>query len=302
MLVSLGFSCQTRFMIEALYPELKRQPFDFNITSRAALIRALETDGASLMHRPETMATYRMPVEGRQGIEVSGIFFWHDYPLEEDKLTLHPDWALKHEQVNAKYQMLWQRFSDLIRSETEKTFVLSNSQHNLPQFAENETDFGRKFGLGRAAYEELVAVLDGYGAQNYRLKFLSRSVAELAETADLHDERLDHRFVGALSLRVAPDMVAKLFSGGDEPDIAVVAGRYENGEKLVQPISARTALIFDRGEAQPQGSLSRIQSGLLAAFPGRNTLTTVALDGDGLVFSNGMRWARTPTPAESNIR
>lgn len=300
MLVSLGFSCQTRFMIEALHPELKRQPFDFNITSRAALIRALETNGASLTHRPDTMATYLMPIEGRQGIEVSGMFFWHDYPLNEDKLTLHPDWSLKREQVNAKYAMLWQRFSDLIRSEKEKMLVLSNSQHNLPQFAEDEADFDRKFGLGRAAYEELVAALDSYGAQNYRLKFLSRSVAEIAETADLHDERLDHRFVGALSLRVAPAMVAKLFSGRNEPGIADLGGSYEAGEKVVRPISARSALIFDRGQEQPQGSLSRIEGGLLAAFPGRNTLTTVTSDGDALVFSNGMRWTRTPTSQEGS--
>jgi hypothetical protein len=302
MLISLGFSCQTRFMIEALHPDLKRQPFDFNITSRAALIRALETDGASLVHQPETMATYLMPIERRQGVEVSGMFFWHDYPLNDDKLTLHPDWPLKHEQVNAKYAMLWQRFSELVRSETEKTLVLSNSQHNLPQFAEDEADFSRKFGLGRIAHEELVAALDGYGARSYRLKFLSRTVDEMAETAHLHGERLDHRFVGALSLRVAPDMVAKLFSGRDEPGIADLAGSYEDGDKLVRPISARTALIFDRGDEQPQGSLSRIEGGLLAAFPGRNTLSMVTLERDTLVFSNGMRWARTPTsPERSNV-
>jgi hypothetical protein len=212
MLISLGYSCQTRFMIDALHADQKRQPFDFNITSRPALINALATDGASLEHREGNTAPYIMPGDRREGIGVDGMYFWHDYPLNEDKLSLHPDWRHKMAEINVKYAYLWQRFSALIRSETPKTFVLSNSQRNLVEFAANEADFQRKFGLGRQAFEEITAALDAYGARNYALKFLSRLEEETQETADLQGERLDHRYVGPLRLRVDGTLAAGLLS------------------------------------------------------------------------------------------
>jgi hypothetical protein len=211
MLISLGYSCQTRFMIDALTPDQKRQPFDFIITSRAALIRALATDGASLMHRAEDALPYRMPGELREGIGASGLYFWHDYPLQDDKLSLHADWREKVAEVNAKYAYLWKRFSELVHSDMEKTFVLCNTQKNLTEFAADDADFTQKFGLGRQAFEEIAAALGGYGARNYRLKFISRSRDEVAETAGIAGDGLDHRFAGPLRLRPDPEIVAELF-------------------------------------------------------------------------------------------
>jgi hypothetical protein len=216
MLISLGYSCQTRFMIDALHADQQRQPFDFNITSRPALIDALATDGASLEHRDDNTVPHVMPVERREGIGVGGMYFWHDYPLREDKLSLHPEWREKMAKVNAKYAYLWRRFSMLIRSDGRKTFVLSNAQRNLVEFAAGEADFERKFGLGRRAFEEITGALDGYGARNYTLKFLSRSANEPQETHDLQGERLDHRHVGPLRLRVDPALAARLLSPQDE--------------------------------------------------------------------------------------
>lgn len=212
MLISLGFSCQTRFMIDALIPVQKRQPFDFNITSRAALLRALATDGASLAHTAEDALPYRMPGDRREGVGVSGIYFWHDYPLQDDKLSLHADWRDKVTEVNAKYAYLWRRFSEVARSAAEKTFVLCNTQKNLPEFAADEADFADKFGLGRQAFEEIAAALDGYGAKSYRLKFISRSRDDVAETAAVAGDRLDHRFAGPLRLRPELEIVADLFA------------------------------------------------------------------------------------------
>ena len=211
MFISLGFSCQTRFMIDALIPEQKRQPFDFNITSRAALIRALATDGESLAHGADEALPYRMPGDFREGIGVAGMYFWHDYPLGDDRLSLHADWRDKVAEVNAKYAYLWRRFSEVIRSGDEKTFVLCNTQKNLTEFADDEADFAEKFGLGRQAFDEIAAALDGYGAKNYRLKFISRSKDEVAETSGIAGDRLDHRFAGPLRLRPDPEIVADLF-------------------------------------------------------------------------------------------
>jgi hypothetical protein len=215
MLISLGYSCQTRFMIDALHADQKRQPFDFNITSRPALINALATDGASLEHKEGNTAPYVMPVERRQGVGVDGMYFWHDYPIQPDKLSLHADWRRKMAEVNAKYAYLWRRFSDLVRSNARKTFVLSNTQRNLVEFAADEADFDRKFGLGRQAFEEITAALDAYGARNHSLKFLSRSAKETEETADLQGEKLDHIHLGPLRLRVDAGFAAGLLSASE---------------------------------------------------------------------------------------
>ena len=216
MLVALGYSCQTRFLIDELTPGLKRQPFDFNITSRPALINALATDGASLENTDDNMSRFVMPSVGREGIEVSGMFFWHDYPMDEEKLHLQPNWRDNVVNVNSKYAMLWARFSELLRSDQPKQFVMTNSQHNLPDFAADDTDFKRKFGLGKQAFHEIVEALDAYGAQNYKLRFISRLIEDYEETLDLKDDRLEHSFVGKLRLRVPLDLAHSLF-----PDIPV---------------------------------------------------------------------------------
>jgi hypothetical protein len=299
MLISLGFSCQTRFLIDALHPEIKRHPFDFNITSRPALIRALSTDGASLIHHAGGATTYTMPKEQRQGVEVGGIYFWHDYPLAADKLSLSPDWADKRETVNGKYAMLWQRFAETLRSEAPKTLALSNSQHNLPQFAADDADFDRKFGLGRQAHDEITTALDAFGARNWRLRFLSRSVGEVEETADLHDGRLEHRFVGALSLRVAPELATRLMSGvgGPDSDLRALEGSYNGGAFAVRAISSNVAVIVGSGNeadvgTSTLGSLWLAGNGLIAAFSGRDRVFAVSGDGRRLSFSDGSHWNR----------
>jgi hypothetical protein len=214
MFISLGYSCQTRFTLDQIHPDQKRMPFDFNITSRPALISAFETDGASLQHGEHSATIYEMKSGDREGVEVSGMFFWHDYPLDEHKVRLHREWPNKIATVNEKYAALWQRFADLIRADQSKTLVLSNSQRNLPDFAEDEADFDLKFGLGRLAFEEITGALEAFGARNYRLKFLSRSRSELEETAAIADERLDHRYLGPTTLRLDPKVALPLLTDG----------------------------------------------------------------------------------------
>jgi hypothetical protein len=295
MLISLGHSCQTRFIIDIMGGESQRRmPFDFNITTRRALLNALRTDGASLKQCPRRARTFVTSTEGRHGVEIEGLYFWHDYPLAEDKLALRGDWRNDLDRVNEKYAALWQRFSALARSGDAKTFFLSNTQHNLDQFAGDRSDFDDRFGLGRAAFEEISCALDAFGARNYWLRFLSRSIREVEETAGLDDERLDHRFSGKLSLRPDPAILSRLFSDADGTCLTGVCGSYNASDKLVKAISDRAAIIYrlENGTAIPHGTLTAAGGELAAAFEGRDQVFHARIADRGLHFSNGIEWLR----------
>jgi hypothetical protein len=295
MLISLGHSCQTRFIIDLMAGESqKRMPFDFNITTRRALVNALQTDGASLRQCPERATTFVTSAEGRHGVEIGGLYFWHDYPLAEDKLALRCDWRNEMARVNEKYKALWQRFAALARSEDAKTFFLTNTQHNLDQFADDRADFAEKFGLGRAAFEEIAAALDAFGARNYRLRFLSHSIREVEETAELNDGRLDHRFSGRLSLRPDPAILSQLFADMDGICVTGICGSYDASGKLVKAISERAAIIYrlENGEPIPHGTLTAAGGELAVAFEGRDQVFQARSGRQGLYFSNGVEWSR----------
>jgi hypothetical protein len=295
MLISLGHSCQTRFIIDMMGGESQRRtPFDFNITTRRALINALATDGASLRHCPERAATFVTAPEGRHGVAIDGLYFWHDYPLAEDKLALRCDWQNDITRVNEKYAALWQRFATLARSDDAKTFFVSNSQHNLDQFADDPTDFDGKFGLGRTAFHEISSALDAFGARNYRLRFLSRSIRDVEETAELDDSRLDHRFSGKLSLRPDPTILSRLFADMDGVRLAGICGSYDASGKLVKAVSERAAIIYrlENGLAIPHGTLTAAGGELAAAFEGRDQVFQARSADRGLRFSNGVEWLR----------
>ncbi|UVC08600.1 hypothetical protein IHQ71_26305 [Rhizobium sp. TH2] len=295
MLISLGHSCQTRFIIDIMGGESQRRmPFDFNITTRQALVNALQTNGASLRQCPERAATFVTQAEGRQGVEIEGLYFWHDYPLAEDKLALRCDWRDDIDRVNEKYAALWQRFAAHARSDEAKTFFLSNTQHNLDQFAAEPADFAGRFGLGLAAFEEISAALDAFGARNYRLLFLSRTIREVEETAEVNDRRLDHRFSGKLSLRPDPAILSRLFANIDGLCLAGACGSYDGSGKLVKAISDRAAIIYrlENGTAVPHGTLFAAGGELAAAFEGRDQVFQASNRGRGLQFSNGVEWLR----------
>lgn len=292
MLVSLGHSCQTRFILEDLDGASRRMPFDFNIATRAALLRALETDGASLRHDKDSATVFRMASDGREGIEVGGMYFWHDYPLAEDKLSLADDWQDEIGRVNEKYAALWSRLAALLRSDEEKTLVLSNSQHNLGQFAEGDDDFKRHFGLGHQAFQDIAAALDRYGARNYRLMFLTRSIADLAETLPLKDPRLEHRFVGILSLRPDHRVAASIAPGRRTEDILPLCGLYQSGEWYVKAVSRDAAVIHRRTPSglTPHGSITLSDIGPVAWVEGRDRFQDIAYTAGKLHFPDGSVW------------
>lgn len=294
MLVSLGHSCQTRFILDDLGGVSRRMPFDFNITTRPALIKALDTDGTSLRHDEDTASVFRMASDGREGIEVGGLFLWHDYPLAGDKLGLAEGWQRDIGRVNEKYAALWDRLATLLRSDEQKTLVLSNSQHNLGQFAATDRQFDLDFGLGRQAFIEIAVALDRFGARNYRLQFLTRSLADFAETVSLDDDRLDHRFVGILSLRPDRRVAASLARSPENDDIAAVGGSYENGRWHIDAAPGKVAIIHRRTDDgdMPHGSITLADTGLVAWLEGRDRFQDVVHAPGEIRFADGSRWRR----------
>lgn len=294
MLISLGHSCQTRFIIDALEPAGRRMPFDFNITTRPALIRALETDGASLRHDEGDASVFSTPVDGRQGLDVGGLFYWHDYPLAEDRLSLAEGWQRDIGRVNEKYAALWSRLSTALRSDEAKTLLLSNSQHNLGQFAADDAEFADRFGLGRTAFDALVRALDDHGARNYRLLFLTRSIAEFAETADLADPRLDHRFVGILSLRPDQRVAGSIVADEAGAGMAMLSGFYDGGAWKVKARSPRVASLHRKTESgfEPHGSITLSGQSHVAWMEGRDRFTDIVFDAGEIRFPDGRRWRR----------
>jgi len=294
MLLSLGHSCQTRFIIDAIEPAARRMPFDFNITSRPALIRALETDGESLRHDEHSAVVYGTPIDGRQGVNIDGLFIWHDYPLADDRLSLADGWQREIGRVNEKYAALWLRLSALLRADEPKILVLSNSQHNLGQFATDEDEFSDRFGLGRRAFDTLVRALDSHGARNYRLLFLTRSVTEFAETTSLADPRLEHRFVGTLSLHPDPRIARSIVQDDAGAGAASLSGSYDGGAWKVEARSPRVAILHERTENgfRPHGSITFTGQGPVAWLPGRDRFADIVF-GDGEIrFPDGHRWHR----------
>lgn len=294
-LISLGHSCQTRFIIDHVDAGGRRMPFDFNITTRQAVIRALATDGASLAHDEGSASIFRAARDGRTGINAGGLYFWHDYPLAEDKLALADGWQRDIPRVNEKYAALWSRFSALLRSDAPKTLLLSNSQHNLPDFAADGADFHHSFGLGLAAFEEISQALDAHGARNWRLLLLTRDIADLAQTIGLDDPRLDHRYVGTLSLR--PDMAVAeslAIDGGGTID-EDLSGTYEDATFTIRSHRPGISIIFahDADGMQAHGAITQTGLRPMIWLKGRrNTFSEIAIEGSEIRLPDGTRWRR----------
>jgi hypothetical protein len=254
VLISLGFSNQTRLVIDQFGTNVAAMPFDKEVITRAGFIDALRSDGSSLSqsHRP-----------GRC-----------------DDGTGHA--------------ACWRRFAKAVRSKVRKTFVLSNADHGLRAFAVDDADFDRTFGLGRSTYVELMDALEQFGARNYSVTFLSRSLGEIEETATLCDPKLDHRFVGTLSLRPDDKVAASLFSAFEEPSLAGACGAYDRSEKIIQAVTSDVAIVYKMagGERKPLGCLTRLNGGFAAFFEGRDKVYMAVGAERGLYFSNGVRWMK----------
>ena len=124
--LSLGLSCQSRMTVESAGLDYIRGPFDYAIAEKSALLKALATNGRSLLHDPTTSSMYMMPVERRQGVHSDGVYYWHVDP-KADRLTLHPNWAEHTPKVNEKYEFLWRRFAEAIAEPGRNIFVIGST-------------------------------------------------------------------------------------------------------------------------------------------------------------------------------
>lgn len=263
VLISLGFSSQTRLVIDQFGGPGPRMPFDDGMLTRAAVIDALRSEGRSL----------------------TGL------PAAERQVSRIPHGSA---QSDADRDACWERFAATARSDVRNVFVLSNAEHGLKDLADSDAGFDRSFGLGRSAFTELTGALDTFGARNYSLTFLSRSLGEIEDTASLRDPRLDHRFVGTLSLRPHIRVAAGMFGAFAEPCLSGACGAYDRSRKLVKAINSDVAIIYDMsaGKALPCGSLTRLNGGFAAFFEGRDQCLTAISAEHGLYFSNGARWSK----------
>jgi hypothetical protein len=127
---------------------------------------------------------------------------------------------------------------------------------------------------------------------NYRLMFLTRSIADLGETIALKDPRLEHRFVGTLSLRPDHRVAASIAPGRRTEDILPLCGPYESGEWHVKAVSRDIAVIHRRTEEgpKPHGSITLSEFGPVAWREGRDKFQDVTHAAGKLQFSDGAVW------------
>jgi hypothetical protein len=295
--VSLGFSCQTRFSIDLFAADHRRNPFDFNISTKDAVLRGLATSGANFEHREPGIDIYRMTEERRRGVSCNGVYFWHDYPMDGKELA--SSWETNIEGVNEKYRFLWKRFASRISKHSDPvTFIVSNTQMNLGEFSTSTDDFDKKFGFDEAFYYELAQRL-GVGNRNGRsITFLSR---DLSNVVSLRKELSSNegfviRFGGLMNLATNP-LVAFSTLVNTAPErkdaLGCLVGNYSGGARI-ELSGDITATVYRSG---PQGEIpwaevSMLSDGYLFVFQGRNKVFTAVMQEGSLHFSNRTTWTK----------
>jgi hypothetical protein len=299
--LSLGFSCLTRFSIEQVSADHRRFPFDYAIATRKGVIEALDSHGGALQVEPDALSVFTTATEGREGPTQGEFYYWHDYPMGGVH-TLAEDWRKAVPEVNARYRYLWDRFDRLVTDPgTTKRFVVSNAQHNLPDFASAEA-FDTRFALDTAYYVSLTEALDRYGIADYRVVFLNRDIAHTVETrAGVSDPRFSTRFVGVLNLPTHHRIASSALGPAAPPEgrIARACGRYEGGWRL-EPSGPVTATVYRDGAsgAALVGEFCETMGGFLAVLANApNQVFRVMDDGGDLRFAGRVggedpRWRR----------
>jgi hypothetical protein len=252
------------------------------------------TDGRSLMPKFEDFSKYTMPKDRRQGVATNGVFFWHDFPLEPDRLTLSDNWPEYIDNLNEKSAKIWPRFADFLRASDEKMLILSNSQENLTQFATDDADFEKNFGLGPDAFRKINQTLVDFGARNFKLKFLTRHLSDMELCCQqISAPHFECQFVGAIS-RPFENTIASSLAYDQYCDIGRVCGSFDGGQKLVKQASDRSALIYRNGSrgAALWGCLVAMPDGYLVCFNGQSKVFKLVLDDNDLYFSNRTKWIR----------
>lgn len=291
--ISLGLSCQSRFTIDCVSAEHRRAPFDYNITTKAGLLDALRSDGAVFRLADEAaLRVYRAPREGREGIEAGGVFFWHDFDLNPDE-TLAPGWRSQVEEVRQKNTLIWRRFRKLLaEGDGPVTFVLSNTQLNLGEFASDFDDFTDKFRFTQDFVRDLRSAVESLGVKDARLLLLNRYLRDSIELNHAVDAPWCRSiFCGPLTFSSDALIAASAFTDQPPADqLKAACQRYEDGWRVVE-VGEGSAAITRNGELA--GELRPMRGGYIAAFDdGHDAIRTAVLDEGALYWSDKTRWRR----------
>lgn len=296
---SLGCSCQTRFAIDILSSDTRRNSFDFNISTKQGILDALRSEGRSFEHALSEATMYRTP-SGAEGPTVNGIYFWHDFFKDESGAVID-GWEQHHPEVLQKYRYLWPRFMERIRSPEPKTFVVSNTQSNLHDFADDPDDFQRKFTLDTAFFNDLVSTFGALGVRNFEVLYLLQSIEGCVKLrAATDDPRLSVRFGGHLS-NPGPSRWAYSFLLNETSAFRIedLIGQYDNGIEVRR--CGRDASVAYR-DGQPIGELSTLPDGYLLMTPGIDDGITAYFESGTLAFSDETKWTQTRAAGRSARR
>ncbi len=295
--ISLGFSCQTRFAIDGGTAATATMPFDWTITTRSFLVDALASDGKAFEIIEAKSSIYTMPEEKTAGVHMGGVFFWHDFPRQEDQPHPQAEWRDHIADVNENYRKRWGRFRNLLRNfGVHKRLIISNSQKNLIEFSTDESDFNEKFGLDEDFLLALCDRLNSWAARNYRITFLVRSLRGYEKIIDAQTRMpgiFDVRFAGAMSLPANNRLVSSIFM--EVPDIAagllpMLAGRYVNGVEIV--LRGKSALVYHPVSETLWAEAVPFPGGYIFVFEGDDAIFTARFVNGAIEFSNNTQWAK----------
>ena len=293
--VSLGFSCQARFSISSVGADHRRLPFDYNITTKSALLNALKDDGEVFKLADETaMQVFCTRQQKREGVLLDGVFFWHDFPVINEQAMI-ANWSDGLGDVRAKYAAMWRRFRQVLAEpDTHITFVISNSQANLGQFADTFEEFSDRYIVTPAFIHDLRAALSDLGARSFDLIVLNRYLTGSIEINEaIKADWFRSVFVGKLNLpthqRLAVNVLARDKAG--EPPLAAIEAQYQDGLRVVRLNDDSAAIL--KGKA-PIGEIRPATGGYIAVFEdGFDAVKTAIRTDDGaLYWSDKLRWAR----------
>ncbi len=298
-LISLGFSCQSRFCIDFVSAEHRRLPFDYNVTTKAALLQAFHSDGDVFRLADESaLSVHRAPKEGREGVDAGGVYLWHDFDLNSDQ-SIGANWRAGLPLIREKYAAMWGRFRRLLTSPaTPITFIVSNTQINLGEYAVDFDDFSTKFRITTAFIADLRQTLVEFGVQDFEILVLNRFLRDSIELNHaIQDPWFRSVFAGRLTLPTNARLAASILSdiasdGGQSASLSFVGGVYEGGWRIV-PLTDQSAAITKDGE--PVGELRPMRDGYIATFDGDadDSRTVMRLDEGALYWSDKARWMPT---------
>lgn len=284
-IISLGFSCQSKFTSNIVCGDFQSLPFDSNITTKDFVLKALDQGNGQLFMREfSELEHYQMPQEKTQGLHKDGIWFWHDFPRNGNDLA---DGYQASVNLVEKYAYLWKRFINRLEDRGPKRFLVSNTQKNLVEFASDQQDFTNKFGFDIGFYNNLCAALDKLGVENYRVTFLVRTLEEYRNLCNQPGtDRLDLRYGGVLNLNYNPLIASSLVSPEHQTStLDQLCGNYDKGY-VVEKANHDSVVINDgNGKAVAVGR--SFYDGFIFGLVGlTDGIMKVIFENDCLIFND----------------